>query len=108
MTEDLDIPTCLQRPDTPELAAARAKLVTRLNSQDVRTVPRTERAKVERDAQGRALPKNLDAQSRALLREMEKTAAKEAAEAQAERLRLLQVARDEKARVRREAREAHR
>ena len=87
--DELDIPEFLLRPDTPELKEKRAKLVRRLNSQEVQPLPRIERVKTEYDAEGHPLPKNMDTTSRALLRSLEKTAAKKEKERKAEISRVL-------------------
>jgi hypothetical protein len=61
------------------------------------------KVKINRDAEGRPLPASMDEGSWALLRSIEGAAAKEEKARKEEAFRLLKVARDEKAEIKRQA-----
>ena len=95
MSDDLDIPTFLQRPMTPEARERISKQLRAANRSEPVRVPKADRIKGRFDAEGRRLPDSIDEVGIALLRSIERTAAKEEKERKNEAFRLLKVARDE-------------
>jgi hypothetical protein len=105
MIDMLDIPEFLRRTETPEEATKRRK---RMRHDQIEMRPTTKADHIRRnyDREGRLLPREMDEGSWALLRSLEKDAvAKERAE-KTERFRLLKIEREEKRRIKAEAKAA--
>jgi len=100
MTDELDIPAFLDLSDPENLRRHKEARKTWKPS----TIRAAEKAKINRDAQGRALPKNMDETSWAILRALEKDNAKAERDEKAERFRILAADKAEKKRIRDEAR----
>ena len=99
MADDLTIPTFLDLRIPANLDRWREG---RKNWRPSRA-RREEQRKVPRDSQGRALPRSMDAGSWALLREIETAEARAREAAKAERLRILKANREERQRIKAEA-----
>jgi hypothetical protein len=99
---DLSIPPFLSLKDPDNLAAWKEGR----KSWTPRRIKAEAKALGNRDAEGRGLPRSMDAGSWALLRSIEKASKTQADEDKAERFRLLAVARAEKAEVKAAAKAA--
>jgi len=102
MQDDLDIPEFLKRPpETAEQADARRKRMR--NWKPKQSEIKEARVTQNFDREGRPLPRSMDEGSWALLRSMEKEAERKDKAQSAERFRLLKIERDEKRRIKAEA-----
>jgi hypothetical protein len=106
----LDIPDFLRRePLTPEQLSKLRRKTAKLADENRPAIPQAD-FKVNRDSEGRPLPRNMDAGSWALLRSIEKenkVKEKEDEAAKKERFRLLAAERAEARAIKKAAREAH-
>lgn len=103
MTDILELPKCLDLRIPANYEAWKER---RRNWKPIARAAKNEAHKINRDSIGRALPKHMDEVSWKLLRELEYKELIRSSAEKAERFRLLKVAAQEKAEIKRAAKAA--
>jgi hypothetical protein len=106
MDDELTIPDFLRRAPLTADEAMKLRRKQRRECRYGRPALSQADRKVNRDREGRPLPRNMDAASWALLAELEKTERVKQKAAKQERFRILAAERAERARIKREAKAA--